>query len=185
MKTLRFKRLATLAVAAWILTAAFLLPAFAAGALAGENAAAAEDGRIEITADRLVTDNTAGSAEFSGTVRAVQGDTEITADRLILFYKNGTGQTTAMDSGTIERMEAYGSVRIEFDNKVAVSDQAVYITKERKLVLEGAGSRVTSGRDRIEGNKITFFRNDVRVALEGNAGNRVKAIIHSDQRGLN
>jgi lipopolysaccharide export system protein LptA len=140
---------------------------------------------IEITADRLVTDNVAKSADFTGKVRAVQGDTQITADRLILFYGDTSGKTASLEGGSIKRMEAYGQVRITFDNRLAVSDQAVYITSERKLVLKGPGSRVTSGKDQIEGTKITFYRNDGRIALEGNADNRVKVTIHSEQRGLN
>lgn len=168
----------------WMIALALVLAALPTGVPADTAADETKDQPIEITADKLVTDNAARSADFSGTVRAVQGDTEITADRLILFYAD-SGGGESIEGGTIERMEAFGQVRITFDNKVAVSDQAVYITRERKLVLEGAGSKIISGKDQVEGTKITFYRNDGRVALEGNADNRVKVTIHSDQRGLN
>lgn len=139
---------------------------------------------IRITADKLVTDNQKRSAQFTGDVKAVQGKTVITADRLTIFYSSK--KDSSSDSATnIERMEADGHVRIEFDNKVAVSNQAVYIIAERKLVLSGPESKVISGKDEISGNKITFFRDSGHVALEGDDDNRVKAIIHSDQRGLN
>ncbi len=140
---------------------------------------------IKITADKLVTDNTVQTAEFSGNVRAVQGDTEVIADRLKLFYGAKTGAVSETASSNIERIEAYGQVRISFDNKVAVGDQAIYITKERKLILQGPGSKVISGQNEIAGSKITFYRNDGRVILNRDAENQVKAIIHSDQRGLN
>ena len=130
-----------------------------------------------------MADNTLRTAEFSGNVRAVQGDTEVTADRLKLFYGSQAAATAA--TSDIEKIEAYGHVRITFDNKVAVGDQAIYITSERKLILQGPGSKVISGQDEIAGSKITFYRNDGRVILDSDAGNRVKAIIHSDQRGLN
>ena len=139
---------------------------------------------IRITADKLVTDNSVRTAEFSGNVKAVQGDTEVLAQRLKLFYGDSAGGASAA-SGDIERIEAYGEVKITFDNKVAVSDQAIYITDTRKLILQGPGSKVTSGKDEIVGSKITFFRNDGRVILDGDTDNRVKAIIHSSQRGLN
>lgn len=140
---------------------------------------------IRITADKLVTDSNTNTAEFSGQVRAIQDNTEITTDRLILFYKSKKGRPENKGDSNIERIEAHGHVRIMFDNRVAVSDQAVYITSERKLTLEGPGSKVTSGQDEITGSKITFYRGDGRIALEGDAKNQVKAIIHSDQRGLN
>lgn len=140
---------------------------------------------IRITADKLVTDNANRSAQFSGNVKVVQGNTVITADRLLIFYTSADGSSSAAPGSNIERLKAEGNVRIEFDNKVAVSNQAVYIVAERKLVLSGPGSKVVSGQDEISGSKITFFRDNGQVILEGDAKNRVNAIIHSDHQGLN
>jgi lipopolysaccharide export system protein LptA len=145
---------------------------------------------IRITADKLVTNSRTNSAQFTGTVKAVQGESILMADRLTLFFESNKGDDTTApgtaDASTgIKRIEARGHVRIEFDNRVAVGEQAVYITDERKLVLEGPGAKVVSGKDEVVGSKITFFRDDGRVSMEGDGKNRVKAIIHSDQRGLN
>ncbi len=140
---------------------------------------------IRITSDKLVTDNAKRSARFSGHVKAVQGDTVITADQLTIFFKSGGSTSATISNNNIERLLAEGQVRIEFDNKVAVSNQAVYIIAERKLILSGPGSKVISGQDEISGSKITFFRDDGRVMLEGDGRNRVNAIIHSDHQGLN
>jgi lipopolysaccharide export system protein LptA len=139
---------------------------------------------IRITADQLVTDNQKRTAVFNGRVTAVQGDTTLTAERLTIFYRSSNSQT-AVDTNDIERLEAQGDVRIAFDNKLAVSNQAVYIIDERKLVLEGPESKVVSGQNQIVGSRITFHRNDGRMILESDQNNQVKAIIHSDQRGLN
>jgi len=151
---------------------------------AAETGEKAQPDPIEITADKLVTDNQKRSALFSGNVTAVQGDTRLTADELTIFYKSKSAQGSA-GSNDIERLEARGHVRIMFDNKLAVSNQAVYIIEERKLVLEGPGSKVVSDQDEVTGTKITFYRNEGRMALEGDDQNRVKVVIHSDQRGLN
>jgi lipopolysaccharide export system protein LptA len=150
-----------------------------------EPAAEVSSEPIHITADRLVTDAKTDSAQFSGNVRAVQGDTEITADRLTVYYQSASGPSPDPNATTIKRIVAQGHVRIAFDNRLAVSEQAVYITAERILVLEGPGSKMISGRNEIVGSKITFFRDDGRVAMEGDGQNRVKAVLHSDQRGLN
>lgn len=163
-------------MAGWIA----LVPGFVDGA---EDRA--ESDPIRITADRLVTDNAKRSAQFSGNVKAVQGNTVITADRLTIFYNSGGSSSSNSSVQNIERLKAEGKVRIEFDNKVAVSNQAVYIIAERKLILSGPGSKVVSGQDEISGSKITFFRDDGRVALEGDGQNRVNAIIHSEDGGLN
>jgi lipopolysaccharide export system protein LptA len=139
---------------------------------------------IEITADTMVTNSQAHSAVFSGNVTATQGESRLTADQLTIIYKSGSNAESA-GTNDIERLEAHGHVRIMFDNKLAVSNQAVYIMKERKLVLEGPDSKVISGKDEIAGSKITFYREDGRMTLESDDHSRVKAVIHSDQRGLN
>ena len=185
MRNLRFSRTVLQLLLPWMVAAAALFSGWPSAAFSQAAQDPSEAEPIEITADKLVTDNTAKSADFTGNVHAVQGDTEVTAERLILFYESGGDQNASIEGGTIDRMEAFGQVRITFDNKVAVSDKAVYITKERKLILEGPGSKIVSGKDQVEGTKITFYRDSGRVALEGNADNRVKVTIHSDQRGLN
>ncbi len=158
-------------------------------ARADQPAVAQAGGPIHITADRLVTDSRTNSAQFSGSVRAVQGQSKMTADRLtLIFDSKGDGDSTsesAEGATGIKRIEAQGNVRIEFDNRVAVGEHAVYITDERKLVLNGPGAKVISGKDEVVGSKITFFRDDGRLSMEGDGQNRVKAILHSGQRGLN
>ena len=144
---------------------------------------------IRITADKLVSDGRTNSAQFTGSVRAVQGQSILTADSLTLIFdskgdQGGTSES-AEGSANIKRIEAQGNVRIEFDNRVAVGEQAVYITDERKLVLKGPGAKVISGKDEVVGSTITFYRDDGRVSMEGDGKNRVKAIIHSGQGGLN
>jgi lipopolysaccharide export system protein LptA len=139
---------------------------------------------IEITADSMVTNSQKHAAVFSGNVTATQGKSRLTADQLTIFYKSGSKGESA-GTNDIERLEAQGHVRIMFDNKLAVSNQAVYIIKERKLVLEGPDSKVISGRDEIAGAKITFYRDNGRMILESDDRSRVKAVIHSQQRGLN
>jgi lipopolysaccharide export system protein LptA len=169
-----------LAIVALIAGLTTAVPGFAAEA---ENPGKGDP--IRITSDKLVTDNAKRSALFSGHVKAVQGDTVITADQLTIFFKSGGGASKKISNSNIERLLAEGQVRIEFDNKVAVSNQAVYIIAERKLILSGPGSKVISGQDEISGSKITFFRDDGRVMLESDGQNRVNAIIHSDHQGLN
>jgi lipopolysaccharide export system protein LptA len=165
---------------------------------------------ILIKADQLVIDSAANSAVFSGNARAVQGETVVTADKLtIISAKNkpgtpadkpsgGPGPKTAStdkgkpaaedpgtDLGNIERIEAEGHVKIEFDNRVATTDKAVYHTAEKKLVLTGPGTKVVSGKDQVVGRMITFYREVGRVECVGDDNTQVKATVYSTERGLN
>lgn len=140
---------------------------------------------IRVTADKLVIDSNTHSAEFTGNAKAVQGKSVITADRLKVVYAQSGGNQEGLGADSIEFIEAHGHVRIELDNRVAVSEQAVYSTREKKLVLSGAGTKVTSGPDMITGSKITYYRDNGRVEVVGDDKKPVTAIIHSNERGLN
>jgi lipopolysaccharide export system protein LptA len=157
----------------------------AAGIAAADTQPTASSTPIQIVADRLITDNDARSAEFIGHVKVDQGGTTIKADRLKLTYKNEGAAGSGMNAESIDHIEAVGNVRIEMDDQVAESQRAVYTTAERKLVLFGPGAKVSNGPNVIEGSQITFYRETGRAEVLGDEKNPVKAIIRSDQRGLN
>jgi lipopolysaccharide export system protein LptA len=142
--------------------------------------------KIYITADKLISDNKAGYAEFIGNVRAKQDETVIMADSLKIFFKKHLADKNkpAIGQESIHQIVANGNVKIKFDNRVAESRQAVYNTETGVLVLSGAGSKITSGNDTISGEKITFYRTDGRIAVEGGQKERVEAVFYAGEKGL-
>jgi lipopolysaccharide export system protein LptA len=145
-----------------------------------------EDRKIHITADKLISDNEVDYAEFIGNVRATQEDTVITADRLKIFVKKNLDNKGAPSVGTqsINKIIASGNVKINFDNKVAVTPQAVYNTETGVLVLSGDNSRIISGKDSISGEKITLYRTTGRITVESGKEKRVEAVLYSGEKGL-
>ena len=141
--------------------------------------------KIKISADRLTVNNESRFAEFSGSVKAEQGDTVIRSDTLRIFYKQGLNDEGKQVSGedSIEKIVAKGNVKIRFENKVAVSDEAVYITKTRVLILSGPNTKITSGNDSISGSKITLYRDGGRINIESNKKNRVEAVFYPGEKG--
>jgi lipopolysaccharide export system protein LptA len=139
---------------------------------------------IHVTSDKLISYNKAGYAEFIGNVTATQKNTVITADRLkVIFKKNIAGKgPLSVNEESIHELIAKGNVKIKFDNRVAVTQQAVYNTGTKVLVLTGEGSRITSGKDSISGEKITFYRADGRVNVESGNKERVEAVFYSGQQ---
>ena len=91
--------------------------------------------RIKISADNLSVDNEAKFAEFKGNVKAQQGTNNIRSDSLRIYYKGGLGgndkDKKVSGEEVIEKIVATGNVKISFDDKVAVSDEAVYIAHNR------------------------------------------------------
>ena len=141
---------------------------------------------IHITADRLITNNQEKWAEFIGNVKAVQGDTTITSDRLKIFYKQISENQENVIEGeqSIEKIVAYGHVIIHFENRLAVAEQAVYITDTRILILTGPDSKVSSGDNYVVGEKITLYRQDGHITVEGKSEKRVEAVIIPGENGI-
>lgn len=144
-----------------------------------------ENRKIHITADKLISDNEVDYAEFIGNVRATQEDTVITADRLKIFVKkNPDNKSPGVGTESINKIIASGNVKINFDNRVAVTPQAVYNTETGVLVLSGDNSRIISGKDSISGEKITLYRTTGRITVESGEKKRVEAVFYSGEKGL-
>ena len=145
-----------------------------------------ENKKIYITADKLIADSEVKCAEFIGNVRAVQEDTVITADRLKIFYKKveDNNKNLTSDEGSIEKIISSGNVKINFDDKVAVAEHAVYTSETGVLVLTGPNSKVTSGTNFVSGEKITIYRAEDRMTVESGNEKRVEAVFYSKEKGI-
>jgi len=142
---------------------------------------------IHIISDQLLIDNTAGEAEFTGNVLATQKETVIKSDRLKIFYRKETIQDGNVTAGekSIKKIIATGNVTINLDNRMAETEQAVYIADTKILILSGENSRITSENNLISGEKIIMYRNDGRIIVEsGENKGRVEAVISSAGNGL-
>ena len=146
----------------------------------------AKEQKIHITADKLISDSNADYAEFIGNVRATQEDTVITADKLKIFFKKipHDKKKPAVGEEAINEIVASGNVKIKFDNRVAVTRQAVYNTETGVLVLSGNNSRIVSGNNSISGEKITIYRTTGRINVESSDEKRVEAVFYSGEKDL-
>lgn len=142
--------------------------------------------KIHITADKLFSDNNTDYAEFIGNVKATQEDTVITADKLKIFFKKNPPdkENPVVGEETINKIVASGNVKIKFDNRVAVAQQAVYNTETGVLVLSGDNSKIVNGNNSISGEKITFYKTTGRINVESSDEKRVEAVFYSDEKDL-
>ena len=182
----RSKRIATLLFVLsllWIMRPTGALPTGTQGAAENTTNPPPTE-TIHITADRMVADNLAHTAEFTGSVRAVQGTFVITSQTLKIYYQTTESSVpnASEDGGSIEKVVASGNVKIVFDDKVATTTTAEYRTATRVLVLTGTDSKIVSAKNSITGAKITFYRADERVIVEGQSGKRVEAEFYPDSQ---
>lgn len=130
---------------------------------------------ITVKSNEMSADNKARTATFFGKVVAKQGDVTIFSDKLVVNY--------AEINGEVDKVEAYGNVRIIQLNKTGFSDQAIYENSTGRVVLTGT-PRVVQGGDSITGKVITYFVDDDKsdVSSDGDPKARVEAIINPPAR---
>jgi lipopolysaccharide export system protein LptA len=143
--------------------------------------------KVKVTADNLTVDNQAKFAEFSGNVKAQQGANNIRSDTLRIYYKGDMGEDKKTGSGqdAIDRAVASGNVKITFDDKVVVSDEAEFINGKQMIILSGPNTKFITGNNSIAGEKITIHIETGQVNIEGTKKNRVEAIFYpGDTKGI-
>jgi lipopolysaccharide export system protein LptA len=138
---------------------------------------------VRITSDRVDSDQNGRWVNFTGDVQATQDDGTIWADSLKVYYK--PAEEESVGSGSIEKMIAEGNVKIVFDgeSKTAVAQKAVYTTVDGILVLTGGNPKVWSGKNFVQGSRITLFQKEGRTVVEGNETDRVEATFYTEEKG--
>jgi len=112
-----------------------------------------------ITSTRLTFDQQQHYALFEENVVVNDPSLHLVADRLTVFF---TGENQA------ESIEAVGNVVIEQEDTTAWAQKATYDVTTGKIFLEGS-PRIRRGRDILEGDTITFWRDDNRMICEPQA----------------
>jgi len=130
---------------------------------------------ITIKSNELTADNKGKTAVFTGKVVAKQGDISIFADKITVNY--------ADKKGDVEKIEAYGNVRIVQQNKTGTAAQAVYDSRDGRITLTG-NPRVMQGGDSISGKTITYYVDDDKSVVSGgdDPKSRVEAVINPPSR---
>ena len=165
----------------------FLSPAWYAGATEASQAKKANPDRdqpINITSDRLEAYNEKRLVVFSGNAVAVQGDKVIKADSLLIHYKKEPGETREKTesgdfarTGSVEKIEARGNVRITQEKKIVTGDYAVYYQDSQKIVMTG-NAVMKEGNNTLRGEKIDVFLDENRGVVESSGNQRVTATIY-------
>jgi lipopolysaccharide export system protein LptA len=139
---------------------------------------AADEGRssqpINIKSNELVADSKGRTATFIGKVIARQQDITIYADKLVVYYSE--------QGGDVDKVEAFGSVRIVQQNRVGTAGHAVYINKEGKISLSD-NPKVYQGKNVVTGQVITYFISEEKSVVTGGPNSRVNAVIYPKGKG--
>jgi len=128
---------------------------------------------IQIKSNALSTDTVNRTATFTGKVSARQGDITIYCDRLVITYSEKEKE--------VEKVEAFGNVRILQGNRTAQSGHAVYENKAGKIILDD-NPKMYQGEDEVAGKVITYFLDTQRSEVTSDPDSRVFVIIHPKEK---
>jgi lipopolysaccharide transport protein LptA len=142
----------------------------AAGAEPAAAAAAAEEPATVITSDRLTFDAKERMAMFEFNVLVTDPKMQLAADKLTVQFD---------DKGQAKTIKAEGRVTITQLDRTAQSDLATYDVPSGKIVLTGK-PRITRGRDVLEGDVITYWRNEDRMICQPGA----RLLIYPEEGGM-
>ena len=157
----------------WIWVAAAVL-----GAGLPARAALEDDGRsleaspnaTVVTADKLTFDYIKKFALFENNVLVNDPRMQLSANRLtIIFTEDGGAQT----------IKAEGKVLLTQGDKKARADLATYDVVSGRIVLAGGPPQVMQGRNILEGEVITFWRDQQKVECKP----RARLVIYTDELG--
>ena len=105
---------------------------------------------IEITSDRMRSENGGVKIVFSGNVVSYQGDLKITSDIMEIYNTEDKKET--------DEIVAIGNVVITRGTKRAIGDRAVYLDKLQKIILTGTPYATAWDEDNmIEGRELIFL----------------------------
>jgi len=133
---------------------------------------------LSIDADKLVYDDKAQAATYSGNVVVVQGTSKLTCSSLtVQFEKEAAAGATeakaadsdappAMGSASVKRLEAAGPVTVVSKTQVATGDSALYDRVQKKVWLIGHVT-LSDGGNVTKGDKLTYDLATGRANVEG------------------
>ena len=132
----------------------------------GRSLEASPDATV-VTADKLTFDYIQKFALFEGRVLVNDPRLQLSSDRLtIVFTEDGGAQT----------IKAEGKVLLTQGDKKARADVATYDVKSGRIVLAGGPPQVMQGRNILEGEVITFWRDEQRLECKP----RARLVVYSE-----
>lgn len=141
------------------------------GNLAGSGSAN-RDEPVEVTADRMRSEDGGVKIVFSGNVVGIWGGLTIHSDILEIY-------NSREDKKETDEIVAIGNVIINRGNKKAAGDRAVYMDKLQKVILTGNPTATAwEGKNIIQGKEMIFLLEKDRFVVN----NRVRMKLFPDRK---
>ncbi len=124
---------------------------------------------IDIVSDTMEGFDKEKYVFFKGSVVARQDDLYIYSDTMEAFM--------SADTNEIEKANAKGNVRIIKQNRTATCKEAFFDNLKGEIILKG-NAVVTSGKDKVEGDVVTYYVNEDRAVVTAEKNKKAKVTIY-------
>ena len=118
----------------------------------------AQNDRVEVTADRMVSDARSDQVVFTGNVEARRGGLYVKADRLEVKQDRSTKK--------MAQMVAIGNVFIQRGEQSATAERATFFETEQKAVLTG-NPHAVEGSTEVWGDEMVFLLAEGNMIVTG------------------
>ena len=134
---------------------------------------------IEITSEKMRSENKGEKIIFTGNVLSLMDDIEIKSDVLEVYNTNTVEGEDKSEEGGMDQIIAIGNVVITRGLKKAKGDKAVYFDKEQKIILTSATKVIAwEDKDIIEGKEMVFLLDKDRFLVN----DRVKVLFYQKEK---
>ena len=123
-----------------------------------ETQARLKGGPITVTSETLTSDGKAHTALFEKNVIAKTPDMTIYAAKMLVYYKEGSGNVT--------KIESTGDVKVLKDSRIITAQKAVYYAEGEEKVVFTGDPRAVDGENLVTGSTITYFPKEDRSYVE-------------------
>ena len=166
------------------LTLMIALPlALALAGVAHAQLAASSKAPVDITADQLEVQNAQCLTVWRGAAEALQDTSRLRANTLNIYNKvlGGRASAGAQNCGTLDRMEADGSVYYVTPNRVVKGNHAVYTADNKTIVMTG-DVVATQCQNVIAGTRLTINTETGEATMISESNGRVRAVLYPNQQ---
>ncbi len=127
---------------------------------------------IDIVSDTMEGFDKEKYVVFKGNVVAKQDDLYIYSDAMEAYM--------SADTNEIDKANAKGRVRIIKQNRTATCNEALFDNVKGEILLKG-NAVVTSDKDRVEGDEVTYYVNEDRAVVTAEKNKKAKVTIYPKQ----
>ena len=128
---------------------------------------------VNVTSDRMISDNKTNLITFTGNVKVVRGDATLLAEKIVV--QRGAG------GKGIDTITATENVRVVQGEKHATGDKGVYYDAEKTIVLSG-NVKSWEKENLITGNEMTYFLDTEKVVVRQGEKSQVHVDFYPEKK---